>query len=94
MMQLTAGSSVLLAGQSMAQIPKLDENDAQAIALGYKANNAMVDAKKYPAHATGQACKNCQLYPGKSTDAAGSCPLYAGKMVAGSGWCSAYAKKA
>ena len=93
MMQLTAGCSTLLAGQSMAQTPKLDENDAQAIALGYKANSAMVDATKYPAHATGQACKNCQLYQGKPTDARGSCPLYSGKQVATSGWCSAYSKK-
>ena len=93
MMQLTAGSSILLAGQSLAQTPKLNENDPQANALGYKANNAMVDAKKYPAHAAGQACKNCQLYQGVATDVMGSCPLYSGKQVAGAGWCSAYSKK-
>ena len=94
MLQLTVGSSALLAGQSMAQMQKLDETDAQASAMGYKADSAKVDAKKYPAHAAGQACKNCQLFQGKPTDTTGDCPLYSGKQVMSAGWCSAYAKKA
>ncbi|MBC7455135.1 MAG: high-potential iron-sulfur protein [Massilia sp.] len=94
MLQLSLGSSALLAGQSMAQVPTLVETDAQANALGYKADSSKVDAKKYPAHTAGQACKSCQLYQGKPTDAMGACPLYSGKQVAMSGWCSAYRKKA
>ena len=93
MMQLTLGSSVLLAARSMAQTPKLDETDAQANALGYKTDTARVDAKKYPAHSAAQACSGCQLYQGKAGDATGSCPLYSGKQVAMNGWCSAYSKK-
>ena len=92
MLQLTVGSTVLLAGQSMAQTPMLAETDAQAMALGYKADTTKVDAKKYPNHGAAQACKNCQLYQGNRAEATGGCPLYAGKQVAGNGWCSAYSQ--
>jgi len=72
----------------------VDPSDAQAVALGYVADAAQVNAVKFPAHVAGQACSNCALYAGKPGDAAGACPLYAGKQVAAKGWCSAYAKKA
>lgn len=93
MLQLTVGSSVLLAAQSMAQSPRLTDTDAQANAMGYKSDSTSVDAKKYPAHTTGQTCRNCQLYQGTPADAMGGCPLYSGKQVAAAGWCSAYSKK-
>lgn len=93
-LNLSLGSSALLAGNVFAQAPMLAETDAQATALGYKADSTKVDAKKFPKHAPTQLCSNCALYQGKAADAAGGCPLFAGKQVAGKGWCSAYAKKA
>ena len=93
MMQVVAASSVLAAGQAMAQA-KVDEADPTATALGYKADSTKVDAKKFPKHAADQKCGNCSLYQGKAGDAAGNCPLFAGKQVAANGWCSAWAKKA
>ena len=87
-------STALIAEQAMAQGAKLLETDAQAVALGYKADTTKVDAKKYPNHAAAQKCTSCALFQGKATDAAGGCPLFAGKQVAGAGWCSAWAKKA
>ena len=94
MMQVApaAGASVI-ATQASAQA-MLDEKAPQAVGLGYKADATKVDVKKFPKYAAGQVCKNCSLYQGKATDAAGGCPLFAGKQVAGPGWCSAYAKKA
>lgn len=92
--QLSLGSSALVAGQAFAQGAMLSETDPQSVALGYKADTTKVDAKKYPKHTASQLCNNCALYQGKATDAAGGCPLFAGKQVAGKGWCSAYAKKA
>lgn len=88
-----AGSAVSLAGTAQAQA-KVDEKDAQAAALGYSADTAKVDAKKYPKHTKDQKCSNCQLYTGKAADASGPCPLFPGKHVASGGWCSAWAKKA
>ena len=71
-----------------------DPKDAASVALGYVAEGSQTDVAKYPKYAAGQACGNCALFGGKSSDAAGPCPLFAGKQVNAKGWCSAYAKKA
>jgi hypothetical protein len=92
--QVALGSTALLASQVQAAGPMLAETDAQAGALGYKADATKVDKAKFPKYAAGQLCNNCALYQGKAADAAGGCPLFAGKQVAGKGWCSAWAKKA
>jgi hypothetical protein len=92
--QVSLGGGMLVAGQAMAQGAMLAESDAQATALGYKADASKVDKAKFPKFASGQLCSNCALYQGKASDAAAGCPLFAGKQVAGKGWCSAYAKKA
>ena len=96
MMQVVVGSSAIAASQVMAQAapPMVGEADANAVALGYKADATKVDAKKFPAHKPTQVCGNCALFQGKATDAAGGCPLFAGKQVSAKGWCSAYAPKA
>jgi hypothetical protein len=96
MMQVAAGSSVLVASGAMAQAAaaKLDEKDPQAVALGYAADTAKVDAKKYAKHTAEQKCSNCQLFTGKAKDPMGPCSLFPGKQVAAAGWCSAWVKKA
>jgi hypothetical protein len=95
LMQVVAGSSMLLAGQSIAQAQaKLAESDPQAAALGYKEDTTKVDAKKYPKHDKAQVCANCQLYTGKAGEAQGPCSIFPGKPVAAKGWCSAWVKKA
>lgn len=88
-----AGAAALLAAAGSAQAAMVDENDAQAKALGYVADAARVDKGKYKQFAAGQNCGNCALYQG-GTAPAGKCALFPGKEVASKGWCSAYAKKA
>lgn len=90
---LTAGAALAVSQQARAAVP-LKEDDPQAVALGYKADTAKVDKKKYPKHDVAQKCAGCQLFQGKAADAAGPCSLFAGKDVAGKGWCSAWVKKA
>jgi hypothetical protein len=92
--QISLGGTALLAGNAFAQGAMVAETDAQAKGLGYAANTATVDAKKYPKHAVAQNCSNCALYQGKAGEKAGGCPLFAGKQVAAAGWCNAYAPKA
>ena len=92
LMTVAAGSGALAVG-ARAKPARLDEKDPQAVALGYEADAAKVDAKKYPKYASGQQCTNCALYQGKATDPWGGCPLFAGKQVAGKGWCNAWVKK-
>lgn len=94
MIQSVVGAGALASVNAMAAGPMVAETDANAKGLGYVADAAKTDKKKFPKYAAGQICGNCALFVGKPTDAAGGCPLFAGKQVAGKGWCSAYAKKA
>jgi hypothetical protein len=94
MMTLAAGTSALAAGAALAQA-KLDEKDPTAAALGYVADTAKADKKKYPKHdAATQKCSTCQLFQGKAGAAEGPCPLFPGKVVAANGWCASWVKKA
>ena len=92
MMALVAGTSVIAAPAALAQA-KLDEKDPQAVALGYVADTARADQKKFPKHEAAQKCSGCQLYSGKAGAADGPCSLFPGKLVSANGWCSAWAKK-
>ena len=93
-LQSVIGTSALASGVAMAAAPMVDEKDAAAMGLGYVADTAKADAKKFPKHTAAQSCANCALYQGKAGAASGGCPLFAGKEVSAKGWCSAYAKKA
>ena len=91
--QISAGSAALLAGNVAMANAMVAESDAQATAMGYKADTSKVDAKKFPTHKASQNCGNCALFQGKASDKAGMCPLFAGKQVATAGWCNAWAAK-
>jgi hypothetical protein len=93
MLTLVAGSSALAAASAHAQA-KVDEKDPAAIALGYVADTARADQKKYAKHEASQKCSNCQLFQGKAGAADGPCPLFPGKTVAANGWCASWVKKA
>ena len=90
---VAGGSAVVTLGARAQAAPMVDEKDAQASALGYVADTAKADTKKFPKHAKDQKCSNCQLYTGKAGDKSGPCSLFAGKQVAADGWCSAWVKK-
>jgi hypothetical protein len=92
-MQVVAGTSALAAAGAATAQARLEENDPQAVALGYKHDTTKVDRAKFPKHTNDQKCTNCQLYQGKATDPWGGCPLFGAKQVNGNGWCSAWAKK-
>lgn len=95
MLQVAVGGGALAAGAAQAQgAPMVSEKDPQAVALGYVADTAKADAKKFPKHKPDQKCANCQLYTGKASEAAGPCGIFPGKQVAANGWCSAWVKKA
>lgn len=93
MLQIVVGCAAIgIALQSKAQT-MVAESDAQAAALGYKADATKVDKTKQPKYVVGQACGSCALYQGAAGTAAGGCPLFAGKQVSAKGWCSAWARK-
>ncbi len=93
--QVVVGGSAFIAfGAQAQQQPRVDERDAQAMALGYVADSAKADAKKFPNRAKDQMCKGCQLYSGKVNDANGPCAIFGGKHVLSGGWCSSWTKRA
>ena len=71
----------------------LAESDAQATALGYKADASKLDKIKQPKYVAGQICANCALYQGAAGSAVGGCAVFGSKLVAAKGWCSAWNKK-
>jgi hypothetical protein len=94
LMQVAVSGTALVGLQAQAQAAKVDEKDAQAVALGYVADTTKADKKKFPKHVAEQRCSNCALYQGKASDTVGGCPLFGTKVVTAAGWCSAWAKKA
>ena len=89
--------SALLLGANrngQAQAAQLQESDALAVSLGYKHDASKVDAKKYPAYASGRNCANCQLFQAKGSEPWATCTISGGKLVNAKGWCTAWVKKA
>jgi hypothetical protein len=78
---------------AQTQPVKLDEKDAQAVALGYVADAKKVDAKANPSYKPEQSCSNCMQLTGKAGDAYRPCNLFPGKVVSANGWCKAWMKK-
>ncbi|KVC89302.1 High potential iron-sulfur protein [Burkholderia ubonensis] len=92
----TAGLCAALATgtRAFAAAPLVDENDATAKTLGYRAKATTVDAGKFPKYQAGQTCENCRFYRAAAGESSGACPMFAGKAVAAEGWCNVYAKRA
>ncbi|WP_175780315.1 high-potential iron-sulfur protein [Burkholderia cenocepacia] len=87
--------AALAAGtRAFAAAPPVDENDAAAKTLGYRAKATTVDASKFPKYQAGQTCANCRFYKAAAGESSGTCPMFAGKTVAAEGWCNVYAKLA
>ncbi len=89
-----AGVVFFTAKATFAQPSRVDEKDANAVALGYKHDAMAVDAKKHGQYVKGSVCANCTLYAGKPTDPWAPCGALGGKQVNAKGWCVAYVKKA
>jgi len=88
-----ASGAALAASSTFAAVAMVDEKDAQAQSLGYKADASKVDKKKYPQYVSGNSCASCGLYQGKAGDPSGPCGIFAGKAVSAKGWCISYNKK-
>lgn len=79
---------------STAGLPLVNEDDAQAKALGFVNVATRADAAKYKTYVAGSQCSNCALYTGKAGDTAGGCPLFAGQQVPAKAWCASWVTKA
>ena len=76
-----------------ADLPKLDEADPTAMALGYVHDANDTDTAKFPKRATDegktQFCDNCLQYV-ETEPGWGTCAIFPGKLVAGPGWCNVW----
>jgi hypothetical protein len=75
-------------------LPKLEESDPVAQALGYKHDASAIDSAKYPDRgaAANEYCKNCALFV-DGGDGWGGCSIFVGKAVNENGWCASYNRK-
>lgn len=74
--------------------PRLDENEPQAVQLGYRHDAATVDKKKFPTYKPGEVCGNCQFFKSKAAaEDWAPCSMFPGKQVNANGWCSSYMKR-
>ena len=99
LLRAAAGTAALVSSVRFAEadehgpsLPKLDESDPTATALGYRHDSNAVDAGKYPNHSAAQNCANCALYQGAG-QAWGPCAIFPGKQVAADGWCAVWAPR-
>ncbi|HKJ94696.1 MAG TPA: high-potential iron-sulfur protein [Gammaproteobacteria bacterium] len=74
--------------QAAEDLPKLEESDPAAKALGYVHDAS--EASDNPAHAEGAQCAKCQLYTGDRNADWGTCSAFPGKLVNTKGWCTAF----
>ena len=74
-----------------AELPKLDENDAAAKALGYVHDAMTIDASVRGDES--RSCANCRFYTEADAEW-GPCNLFPGKAVAAAGWCKGWVAKA
>lgn len=78
---------------AQANLPRLDEKDTLAVAMGYVHDANKVDPKKVPQFKPGSTCENCLQLTGKEGDAWRPCNLFPGKLVAAAGWCKVWVPK-
>ena len=74
------------------ELPLVDENGAQAMALGYRHDATTVDTAKFANYVEGSSCSGCQLFSGGDAEE-GPCAIFPGHQVKATGWCSAWAKR-
>jgi hypothetical protein len=94
LLTLFAGSALAGEAQAEAPLPKVNEKDSLAAALGYVPDAKRVDTKASPTYQAGSTCSNCSWYQGKVGDPAGGpCSFFPGKNVDANGWCRMWSKK-
>ncbi|MEO8039292.1 MAG: high-potential iron-sulfur protein [Betaproteobacteria bacterium] len=89
-----AGSVVSRHGAGAESLDLLEEQDEQALELGYRSDATTVDPDAYPKYRPGQVCAGCAVFQGRSGELAGPCLAFPGKAVSARGWCTAWTRRA
>lgn len=99
-MSMKAGGGVLALSAIPIQLlaeDQVTEDEALAVAMGYKIDANTVDTTKFPKRAgeagATQLCNNCALYLGEVDAEFAPCSIFQNRLVAGKGWCNAWVIK-
>ena len=91
----TAGIFMQNSRNAVAQdLPHLTADDPMGQAMKYTHDASTVDAGSRPNPAEDQNCANCALVQGADGDEWRPCQIFPGKSVNAAGWCSVWAPKA
>jgi len=91
----TAGIFMQSSRNAAAQdLPHLTTDDPMGKAMKYTHDASTVDAGSRPNSAEDQTCANCALIQGTDGDEWRPCQIFPGKSVNAAGWCSVWAPKA
>ena len=74
-------------------LPQLSTDDPMAQAMKYTHDASTVDPDARVNTAADQTCANCALVQGNDGDAWRPCQIFPGKSVNAAGWCSVWAPK-
>jgi len=77
---------------AQGDLPKLEESDPQAKALGYVHDASKVDTAANPMFKEGSHCGNCLQLQGTEGQWR-PCNIFPGKLVDVNGWCKVWVKK-
>ena len=90
-----AGLVVSPGREAQAQdLPKIEESDPVAQSLKYTHDASSVDPATRANPAADQDCANCALIQGADGDEWRPCQIFPGKSVNAAGWCSVWAPMA
>ncbi len=93
LLSLAPAGAAFLAGRgayAQAPLPRLEESDPAAKALGYVPDAKRVDAKANPMFKPGSTCASCAQLQGKPADPWRPCTIFPGKLVNANGWCKVW----
>lgn len=76
------------------QLPHLSDADPTAKALGYTEDASKVNKTKFPTYKAGAKCSTCNFFQGAAGQQYGPCQIFPGKSVNAAGWCASHAPKA
>ena len=91
---LPAAGLIRDASAQPASMPRLEENDPLAVAMGYVHDAKKVDPKKNPQYKPGSVCANCLQLTGKEGEQWRPCNIFPGKLVNANGWCKVWVPRA
>ena len=75
-------------------LPRIEESDPVAQSLKYTHDASTVDPATMANPAADQTCVNCALIQGADGDEWRPCQIFPGKSVNAAGWCSVWAPMA